>query len=82
MPLVTVVTPSYNQGRFINQTIDSVLSQNYPYLEYLVIDGASTDNNTVSILSTYGDRLSWISQPDSGQGHAINKGWQQGKGTY
>jgi glycosyltransferase involved in cell wall biosynthesis len=78
-PLVTVVTPSYNQGRFINQTIESVLSQNYPHLEYLVIDGGSTDD-TVSILDSYGDRLSWISQPDSGQGHAINKGWRQGKG--
>jgi glycosyltransferase involved in cell wall biosynthesis len=79
LPLVTVVTPSYNQGRFIRQTIESVLSQDYPRLEYLVIDGGSTDD-TVAILDSYRDRLFWISQPDNGQGHAINKGWRQAKG--
>lgn len=78
-PTVTVVTPSYNQGRFIRETIDSVLSQDYPAIEYMVIDGGSTDD-TVSILKGYGSRVSWISEPDKGQSEAINKGWKRATG--
>lgn len=80
VPLVTVVTPSLNQGRFIRETIESVLTQGYDRLEYLVMDGGSTDD-TVKILKSYGDRLSWVSEPDGGQTHAINKGWRRAKGT-
>ena len=78
-PRVTVVTPSFNQGRFIRDTIESVLSQDYPNLEYMVIDGGSTDS-TLSILKNYEDRLTWVSEPDHGQAHAINKGWRRAKG--
>jgi glycosyltransferase involved in cell wall biosynthesis len=78
-PLVTVVTPSFNQGRFIRDTIESVLSQDYPNLEYMVIDGGSTDE-TVSILESYRNRFFWVSEPDRGQAHAINKGWRRAKG--
>lgn len=78
-PTVTVVTPSYNQGRFIRETIESVLSQDYPAVEYTVIDGDSTDE-TVSILKSYGSRISWVSEPDRGQSEAINKGWKRATG--
>ncbi|KTD43972.1 glycosyltransferase [Legionella parisiensis] len=79
LPLVSIVTPSYNQGRFLKRTIDSVLSQDYPHIEYIVIDGGSTDDS-VDILSSYSDRFFWISEPDNGQTHAINKGMKQAKG--
>jgi glycosyltransferase involved in cell wall biosynthesis len=79
-PLVTVVTPSFNQGRFIRATIESVLKQDYPRIEYLVTDGGSTDE-TVSILREYSDRIRWVSEPDRGQAHAINKGWRQAAGS-
>jgi glycosyltransferase involved in cell wall biosynthesis len=79
MPLVSIVTPSYNQGRFIKETIDSVLGQSYPHVEYVVIDGNSTDE-TVSVLKSYGPRLNWISEPDRGQTDAINKGFARSKG--
>lgn len=78
-PLVTIVTPSFNQGRFIRRTIDSVLNQNYPNIEYRVVDGASTDD-TVDVLRSYGKRLNWVSEPDRGQAHAINKGFSGGRG--
>ena len=80
VPLVTVVTPSFNHGRFIRETIDSVLTQSYPRIEYLVMDGGSTDE-TVGVLTSYGDRLTWVSEPDRGQTHAINKGWRRARGT-
>lgn len=79
MPLVSIVTPSYNQGGFIKQTIDSVLGQSYPHVEYIVIDGNSTDDTT-SVLNSYGPRLSWISEPDRGQTDALNKGFARSKG--
>lgn len=79
-PLVTVVTPSLNHGRFIRETIESVLGQSYPRIEYLVMDGGSTDD-TVGILKSYGDRLAWVSEPDDGQTQAINKGWRRARGT-
>lgn len=79
LPLVTVVTPSYNQGRFIRESIESVLAQDYPRIEYLVMDGGSTDE-TRDILHSYGQRFEWVSEPDRGQAHAINKGWRRGAG--
>ena len=79
-PKITVITPSYNQGQFIEQTIKSVLDQNYPNLEYLIIDGGSTDNS-VDIIKKYENQLAyWISEKDKGQSHAINKGLQKATG--
>src|SRR5258708_21606498 len=78
-PLVTVVTRSYNQGGFIRQAIESVLRQDYPNLQYLVMDGGSSDE-TVSILREYSGRLEWVSKPDRGQASAINEGWRRGRG--
>jgi glycosyltransferase involved in cell wall biosynthesis len=69
----SVVTPSYNQGQFIRTTIESVLSQGIPDLQYLVMDGGSRDG-TVAILKEYVDRLSFVSEPDQGTGDAVNKG--------
>jgi glycosyltransferase involved in cell wall biosynthesis len=81
VPLVTVVTPSYNQGRFIAATIESVLAQDYPNVEYLVIDGASTDD-TAAVVARYADRLTFVSEPDRGQSEAINKGFRRARGRY
>ncbi len=82
LPLVSIVTPSYNQGRFIRATIESVLTQDYPNIEYWVIDGGSTDE-TVSILKEYEQdrRFHWISEPDQGQSDAINKGLDRCQGV-
>lgn len=76
---VSIVTPSYNQAKFIKRTIDSVLSQDYPNIEYIVMDGGSTDD-TVKILKTYKDKFFWKSEKDSGQSEAINKGLKMAKG--
>jgi glycosyltransferase involved in cell wall biosynthesis len=78
-PLVSIITPSYNQGRFIRATIESVLSQDYPSIEYIIMDGGSTDE-TASIATEYGSRLIFISEPDRGQSHAINKGFRMARG--
>ena len=78
-PTVTIVTPSYNQGEFIRATLESVLAQDYPRLEYIVMDGGSTDQ-TASIAGEYASRLTWISEKDRGQAHAINKGFARAKG--
>ena len=72
-PRISIVTPSLNQGDFIGTTIQSVLSQRYPNLEYLIVDGGSTDN-TLSILESYNGQVRWISEKDKGQTDAINKG--------
>ncbi|QMW02390.1 glycosyltransferase family 2 protein [Spirosoma foliorum] len=79
LPSISVITPSYNQAKFIRQTIESVLAQDYPQVEYIVIDGLSTDN-TLPIIRAYKDRLILIAERDSGQTDAINKGLQMATG--
>ncbi len=75
LPKISVITPSFNQARYIAETIDSVLSQDYPHLEYIVMDGGSTDGSA-EIIQRYAPRLAyWVSEPDRGQSHAINKGF-------
>lgn len=76
-PRISIVTPSYNQARFIEETIRSILLQGYPDLEYIIIDGGSTDD-TVAILRKYEKHLAyWVSEKDRGQSHAINKGMER-----
>ena len=80
MPKLSIVTPSFNQGQFLEETILSVLNQEYPDLEYIIIDGGSTDNS-IEIIKKYADSLSyWASESDNGQSDAINKGFRKATG--
>ncbi|MFN0084286.1 MAG: glycosyltransferase family 2 protein [Blastocatellia bacterium] len=80
LPKISIITPSFNQARFLERTICSVLDQGYPNLEHIVIDGGSTDGS-VEILRRYADRLAyWVSEPDGGQSHALNKGFARATG--
>src|SRR6266403_6237121 len=74
-PRIAIVTPSYNQRKYLEATVASVLGQNYPALSYHIQDGASQDG-TVDLLNAYGEQVSWRSEPDSGQANAINAGFK------
>jgi len=81
LPLVSVVTPSYNKGAFIEETIISVKNQTYPRAEHIIIDGGSTDN-TLNVIKKYEGayNMQWVSEPDNGQSDAVNKGWRMAEG--
>lgn len=79
MHFFSIIIPSLNQGHFIEQTINSILTQSYPYKEIIVCDGGS-DDHTIEILKSYGTKIQWISEKDRGQAHAINKGLKLAKG--
>jgi glycosyltransferase involved in cell wall biosynthesis len=79
-PLVTILTPSFNTGRYIGEAIESVLTQGYRNVEYLVFDAGSTDN-TLSELKRFGSRVKWVSERDRGQADALNKGFLRAKGS-
>jgi len=78
-PWVSIITPTYNQAPFLRDTIESVLEQDYPHVEHIILDDGSTDE-TAKILSEYTGRVVWESQPNMGQTPTINKGWQRCRG--
>jgi len=80
LPKISIVTPSYNQGQYLEKTIRSVLDQHYPNLEYIIIDGGSTDKSVEIIRKYKSDLKYWVSEPDRGQSHAINKGFEHATG--
>ena len=81
-PRISIVTPSYNQGQFIEETIRSILLQGYPNIEYIIIDGGSTDN-TLEIIKKYQQYIAyWVSEPDNGQSYALNKGFRKATGQF
>src|SRR5690554_6525455 len=76
----SIITPAFNQGNFIEETIDSMLSLGYSYLEYIIVDGGSTDNS-LEVIKKYEKHLHYcVSEPDRGQSHAINKGLKRATG--
>jgi glycosyltransferase involved in cell wall biosynthesis len=79
MSLVSIVTPSLNQGRYLREAIESVRAQTHSPIEHIVVDGGSTDG-TLDILAEYGDDVHWVSEPDRGQSHALNKGFALASG--
>jgi len=78
-PIVSIVVPCLNRAHYLVPTIESILKQDYEYIECIVVDGGSTDG-TIDILKSYGKRITWISEPDDGHADAINKGWWMSKG--
>lgn len=81
LPLVSIVTPTYNQAQFLSATLDSMLAQDYPNIEYIVLDDGSTDD-TLDVLSCYAGRVQWERQTNMGQSRTLNKGWARARGEY
>jgi glycosyltransferase involved in cell wall biosynthesis len=79
LPLVSIITPAYNRASYLDETIQSVLGQNYPFIEYIVLDDGSTDN-TREVLEKYTGRIIWESHPNMGETRTVNKGWSMAKG--
>jgi len=82
LPLISIVTPSYNQGQYLEETIRSVILQDYPNIEFILVDGGSTDNS-LEIIEKYKSHFDWwVSEKDNGQSDAINKGFQRATGEF